>query len=97
MGSSCRNYCAEIKIVCTSRPCHAAELAQAAAVGGVEVVIVVGGDGTANEVLNGLLLARQAGLGSTAMGVLAVGQGNDFMAALFELRGSSHKGRRISY
>ncbi len=58
---------------------------------------MVGGDGSANEVLNGLMLARQAGQGSTAMGVLAVGQGNDFMAALFKLWGSSHKGRRISY
>jgi diacylglycerol kinase family enzyme len=38
----------------------------------------VGGDGTANEVLNGLMRAKQAGAGTCAMGILCVGRGNDF-------------------
>jgi YegS/Rv2252/BmrU family lipid kinase len=38
----------------------------------------VGGDGTSNEVLNGLMAAREAGEGEAAMGVLCVGTGNDF-------------------
>jgi diacylglycerol kinase (ATP) len=42
------------------------------------VVVAVGGDGTANEVLNGLVRARQAGCGSAALGLIPVGRGNDF-------------------
>jgi len=38
----------------------------------------VGGDGTANEVLNGLMRAKQAGAETCAMGILCVGRGNDF-------------------
>jgi YegS/Rv2252/BmrU family lipid kinase len=38
----------------------------------------MGGDGVANEVLNGLVSARREGLGSCAMGVLCAGRGNDF-------------------
>ncbi|MBC7262059.1 MAG: diacylglycerol kinase family lipid kinase, partial [Chloroflexi bacterium] len=36
------------------------------------------GDGTANEVLNGLMLAKQAGVGTATMGYISVGRGNDF-------------------
>ena len=57
---------------------HATQLAQEAAAAGAQVVTAVGGDGTANEVLNGLMQARQAGLGAPAMGVIGVGRGNDF-------------------
>jgi YegS/Rv2252/BmrU family lipid kinase len=66
----------EFDLVKTERPWHASELAQAAAAQ-VDVVVAVGGDGTANEVLNGLMLAKKAGHVAT-MGVLGVGRGNDF-------------------
>lgn len=65
-------------ICLTERPWHAAELAQAAVAAGYDVVAGVGGDGTANEILNGLALAQKAGLGTAVMGMLAVGRGNDF-------------------
>ncbi|MEJ2748371.1 MAG: diacylglycerol kinase family protein, partial [Anaerolineae bacterium] len=42
------------------------------------VVVGVGGDGTANEVVNGLMQAKLAGADQTAMGILAAGRGNDF-------------------
>ena len=60
----------------TERPWHAAEIAARAAGEGWEAVVAVGGDGTANETLNGLMqipLPRRP-----AMGVIAVGRGNDF-------------------
>ena len=62
----------------TERPWHAANLARQAVGDGVDVVVAVGGDGTANEVLNGLMQAKLAGEGSAALGVLCVGRGNDF-------------------
>jgi YegS/Rv2252/BmrU family lipid kinase len=65
-------------LVRTERPWHAADLAQEAAAAGYGTVIAVGGDGTANEVLNGLMRAKLAGDGTSAMGVLCVGRGNDF-------------------
>jgi len=65
-------------LVLTERPGHAIELARSAAAEGCEAVIAAGGDGTANEVLNGLMRARQAGDGRPPMGVLCVGRGNDF-------------------
>jgi YegS/Rv2252/BmrU family lipid kinase len=65
-------------LVCTERPMHAVTLARAAAAEGYGVVVAMGGDGTANEVLNGLIQARLAGEGTAAMGIIAVGQGNDF-------------------
>ena len=65
-------------LVRTERPLHAIQLAQQAAEDGYEVVVAVGGDGTANEVLNGLMQAKQDGNGDqTAMAVLAAGRGND--------------------
>lgn len=62
----------------TERPWHAVEITQAAVANGYDVIVGVGGDGTANEIINGLMLAQQAGLGRAAMGMLAVGRGNDF-------------------
>ena len=64
-------------LVRTERPRHAIELARQAAHDGYEVVVGAGGDGTANEVLNGLMLAKQDGY-TAVMGMLCVGRGNDF-------------------
>ncbi len=64
--------------VITERPWHAAELARQAVASGYRVVIAMGGDGTSNEVLNGLIQAQEAGEGDAAMGALCVGTGNDF-------------------
>ena len=73
------SYGLDYDLVRTERPWHAAELAEEAAAGGYTVVVAVGGDGTANEVLNGLMRARAAlGASGVAMGMLTVGRGNDF-------------------
>jgi len=73
-----REHGLSFDLVRTERPWHAAELARQAVVSGYRTVVAVGGDGTSNEVLNGLMAAREAGEGETAMGVLCVGTGNDF-------------------
>jgi len=65
-------------VVFTERPWHAAELALQAVRDGIGVVVAVGGDGTANEVLNGLMRAQRDGIGTAALGTLCVGRGNDF-------------------
>ena len=65
-------------LVVTTGPWHAAELAWEAVKQGVDVVVAAGGDGTANEVLNGLMLAKKAGDGEAAMGILTIGRGNDY-------------------
>ncbi len=62
----------------TERPWHAADLAEEAARQGYDVVVIASGDGTANEVLNGLMRAKSKGYDKTAMGQIAVGTGNDF-------------------
>jgi diacylglycerol kinase (ATP) len=64
------------EIVCTDRPGDATVLAGQAAAAGAEVVVAVGGDGTAAEVAAGLL-----GTG-TALAVLPAGSGNDLAAEL---------------
>jgi len=61
----------------TERPWHASELAEQAVRDRFGVVVAVGGDGTANEVLNGLMKAKISGGGESALGVLGVGRGND--------------------
>ena len=64
-------------LVRTEAPEHAIELARVAAEDGFDVVVAAGGDGTANEVLNGLMRAKASGH-TAIMGHLAIGRGNDF-------------------
>ncbi|MDD5263694.1 MAG: diacylglycerol kinase family lipid kinase [Candidatus Bipolaricaulis sp.] len=68
----------DYQLVRTERPWHAAELARKASADGFDVVVSVGGDGTANEVLNGLMQAKDADGRCAVMGALCVGRGNDF-------------------
>lgn len=65
----------------TERPWHAAELAREAIVEGYDVVVAVGGDGTVNEVVNGILQCQEEKVGDAVLGVLPVGRGNDFCFA----------------
>ncbi len=62
----------DVELVETARRDHATRLAQGAAADGVDVVVVLGGDGTVNEAANGL-----AGT-DTAMAVLPGGSTNVF-------------------
>jgi len=73
-----RSHNLEFDLIRTERPGHAIALARQAAAEGYDVIVAAGGDGTANEVLNGLMQARLAGEGTPVMGVLCIGTGNDF-------------------
>ena len=59
---------------------HASELAKLAASNGYRFLVAVGGDGTINEVANGLLDSANAG--TTTMGIVSTGTGNDFIKSL---------------
>lgn len=61
----------------TRAPGHAGELAAEAATKGRPVVCAVGGDGTSNEVFNGLLKARTG----ASFAVIPVGSGDDIPTA----------------
>lgn len=56
---------------------HATDLARAAALDGFDTVVAVGGDGTVNEVVNGLIEDDRP-VSDTALGVVAAGSGADF-------------------
>jgi diacylglycerol kinase (ATP) len=65
----------------TERPWHAAELARAAVADGYDAIVAVGGDGTVNETLNGILGSPDQNGAGPVLGVLPVGRGNDFCFA----------------
>ena len=68
----------DYEIVSTEYPGHAIDLAKEAALGGLDIVVAVGGDGTSNEVLNGLMQAWSLGNRNTSLGIIGIGRGNDF-------------------
>ena len=72
-----RERALDFSLELTSGPWHAAELARAAALDGFATVAAAGGDGTGNEVINGLMAAQADGAGSPAFAMLPVGRGND--------------------
>ena len=72
-----------LKVRFTERPGHAEEIARACA--GCPLLIACGGDGTVNEVVNGLLSSG----GAAPLGVLPLASGGDLARAL-GLRGLHH-------
>ena len=65
-------------LLITESPGHAIKLAEEAGGNGFQSVVAVGGDGTANEVINGLMNAANKGKITSKLAVLPVGRGNDF-------------------
>jgi len=59
---------------------HAIELSREAANRGFTRLVSVGGDGTANEVANGILYAEESK--QTSLGILSTGTGSDFIRTL---------------
>jgi diacylglycerol kinase family enzyme len=73
---------ADYEIRATSHPGHATELTVEASRSGADTVVAVGGDGTVNEVVNGLMAVSRTA--RPALGVVAAGSGADF-ARTFDL------------
>ena len=72
----------EVEVVETNRRGHATRFAQDAARRGVDVVVGFGGDGTLNEVLNGLADAPE-GFQRARLAVLPLGTVNVFAREIF--------------
>lgn len=64
----------------TEAPGHAIELARAAARNGYDMVVSVGGDGTINEVVNGLYAAGN--LQDAKLGIVSTGTGSDYIRTI---------------
>jgi diacylglycerol kinase (ATP) len=77
----------------TVYPTHAVEIARQAALDGYELVIAAGGDGTAHEVINGLMQvpAEQR----PRLGVVPLGSGNDFAFAVGIHKNPAHALRQV--
>jgi len=61
----------------TEAPGHAIELAREAACNGYNMVVSVGGDGTINEVVNGLYASGN--IGDALLGIVSTGTGGDYI------------------
>lgn len=75
-----RRVFADLTVVVTTGPGHATTAAASAVESGCTHVFSAGGDGTLNEVVNGL--AAHSPRSSITLGIIPLGTGNDFAAAL---------------
>ena len=64
--------------VFTERPYHAVELSEKYIYKGLKKIIIVGGDGTMNEVVNGIFTQQKHASSEILLGMITVGTGNDW-------------------
>ena len=64
--------------VFTERPGHATEISKEYIEEGYKRIIIVGGDGTLNEVINGLFLQTRYPTTEITFGMISIGTGNDW-------------------
>ncbi len=72
----------KLTVIHTDHRGHAVEIGRDAAAEGVDVLIVHGGDGTVNEVVNGIMEVSGPGVEAPAVGVVPGGSANVFARAL---------------
>jgi YegS/Rv2252/BmrU family lipid kinase len=87
---------ATVQLAETARRGEAVGLAEAASGAGWPAVVAMGGDGTVHEVANGLLRASGGGVTAAALGIVAVGSGNDFALLAGVPRDPAQAARRIA-
>ncbi|MFO7575861.1 MAG: diacylglycerol kinase family lipid kinase [Bacteroidales bacterium] len=64
--------------VFTERPRHAIEITRRGIADGYRKIVAVGGDGTMNEVVNGVFLQESVPSTEITLGIITVGTGNDW-------------------
>lgn len=69
-------------LIVSEKPGAPVTLAAEACDQSYDVVVAAGGDGTVNEVINGLMAAKLAGKNIPSLGVIPAGRGNDFAASM---------------
>lgn len=69
-------------LIVSEKPGAPMILAKEACDKGYDVVVAAGGDGTANEVINGLMAAKLAGKRIPSLGIIPAGRGNDFAGSM---------------
>ena len=74
--------CGPVTVYETEVPGHAIELAVEAIDSGHRTLIAVGGDGTVNEVVNGILLKDASAASAMTVGLIPQGTGSDLRRAL---------------
>ncbi len=72
----------DYSLVATHGRGGAIELTYQAIERGFTCVAAVGGDGTINEVVNGIVGSRRRGVGDATLGIIPLGTGSDFVKAL---------------
>jgi YegS/Rv2252/BmrU family lipid kinase len=72
-----KGYGLRFEHVITEAPGHAIELARTAAQKGYDMVVSVGGDGTINEIVNGLYASGN--IKDTLLGIVSTGTGGDYI------------------
>lgn len=72
----------KLEVLETSYRGHAADAAAQAAADGFDLVVAHGGDGTVNEVVNGLMRAGRTAIARPVLGVVPGGSANVFAGAL---------------
>jgi len=85
---------ASFDVVLTERPGHATQLARQALDDGYRTIVAVGGDGTVNEVLNGLVV-NGAVDPEVTLGIIPWGTGADFARSLGIPRHYMEAGRKL--
>ncbi|MEV8314376.1 diacylglycerol kinase family protein [Streptomyces sp. NPDC059900] len=88
VAEACRGLVAEVSVVRTAYPGHARLLAVQATQDGADVVLAVGGDGTASEVAGGIVAAATADPRHVGPALLCVpaGTGNSFYKEIWQDR-----------
>ena len=81
------------RIVPTTHPGHATEIARDALARGERYLVAVGGDGTIHEVVNGMFKDGRPSAADAVLGVVAAGSGSDFVRS-FDLPGDALQAAR---
>jgi len=81
-----RRYALDFDLLLTENPGHAVDIALQETPN-YDVIIAIGGDGTINEVVNGLMLALKNRVKIPALGIISIGTGNDLIFGLDQEEG----------